>query len=444
MRGIRIDIGELLDGNFPIVGIDEIGVSVTGNLFGGQVSATLIGGILRVSDAGQVLDTFDRTTPVADRILYVAVEGGFTFQGIGASIRFAISELGPLGVQISGLGPGSPGALRRPDADRLHRGRRVLQDPAVDRRSAAAARAAVLRRGHHGRSRRVDGLDQDADRAPVAAAAGQPRDERLRGRVHRPDDDHRQRKLYSIYASQAVFNGIVTVKISTDGKFLIAGQLDFAADNISISAKLYADLSKVANGEVAILFLADVPDQVRVLTLYGRLKTGFRNPSGQEVLFVAPSDAPLVPRPGSPGRAPATSSGARRSTSAATSTSATRPAPASASTPRRSPTSATSSRSARPAARVVLDRTQAPVLIDPANNVWRYWTISRGNVTGVAITAIENSWVVSNLSTGENVGNGGTQALVLTGQVAIAATLTPPTSTWRSCPRPAATWWRAR
>ena len=104
-------------------------------------------------------------------------------------------------------------------------------------------------------------------------------------------------KLYSIYASQAVFNGIVTVKISTDGKFLIAGQLNFAADNISISAKLYADLSKVANGEVAILFLADVPDQVRVLTLYGRLKMGFRNPSGQEVLFVAPADAPLVPQP---------------------------------------------------------------------------------------------------------------------------------------------------
>ena len=36
------------------------------------------------------------------------------------------------------------------------------------------------------------------------------------------------------------------VKISTDGKFLIVGKLNFAADNISISGRLYADLSKVA------------------------------------------------------------------------------------------------------------------------------------------------------------------------------------------------------
>ncbi len=63
-----------------------------------------------------------------------------------------------------------------------------------------------------------------------------------------------------------MFNGIVTVKISTDGKLLIAGQLNFAADNLSLSAELYADLSKVSNGEVTMLFLADVPDQARVLT----------------------------------------------------------------------------------------------------------------------------------------------------------------------------------
>ena len=297
VRGIRIDIGELLDGKFPIVGIDEIGVSVSGNLFGGKVSATLIGGILRVSDAGQVLDTFDRTTPVADRILYVAVEGGFTFQGIGASIRFAISELGPLGVQITASVPitlepyagltltdftagveffktlpsiDDPLQLRGPQFSAVT----TTVDPAE---WMASIKTQI------GRQWRL--LQDNPAMNGFAAAFTAPMT--ITGSA----------KLYSIYASQAVFNGIVTVKISTDGKFLIAGQLNFAADNISISAKLYADLSKVANGEVAILFLADVPDQVRVLTLYGRLKTGFRNPSGQEVLFVAPADAPLVPQP---------------------------------------------------------------------------------------------------------------------------------------------------
>ncbi len=92
-------------------------------------------------------------------------------------------------------------------------------------------------------------------------------------------------KIFSIYTSQTVFNGQVIVKISTDGKILVIGKLNFAADNISISGRLYADLSKVATGNVTILFLADIPDQVRLLTLYGKLKMGFKNSSGQEVTF---------------------------------------------------------------------------------------------------------------------------------------------------------------
>ena len=80
------------------------------------------------------------------------------------------------------------------------------------------------------------------------------------------------------------------VKISTDGKFLIIGKLNFADDNISISGRLYADLSQVATGNVTVLFLADIPDQVRLLTLYGKLKMGFRNSSGEEVAFTSPTE----------------------------------------------------------------------------------------------------------------------------------------------------------
>ena len=38
--------------------------------------------------------------------------------------------------------------------------------------------------------------------------------------------------------------------ISTDGKFMIHGQLNFADNNLSISGRLYADLSRVAAGNV--------------------------------------------------------------------------------------------------------------------------------------------------------------------------------------------------
>ena len=58
----------------------------------------------------------------------------------------------------------------------------------------------------------------------------------------------------------------MTVKISTDGKILIIGKLNFAHDLISISGRLYADLSKISSGNATVLFLADIPDQVRLLT----------------------------------------------------------------------------------------------------------------------------------------------------------------------------------
>ena len=92
-------------------------------------------------------------------------------------------------------------------------------------------------------------------------------------------------KVFTIYASQQVFNGEVVIRFSTDGKFLIIGKLNFAADNLSISGKLYADLSKIASGEATVLFLADIPDQVQLLTIDGKLKMGFKDPEGKEVEF---------------------------------------------------------------------------------------------------------------------------------------------------------------
>jgi hypothetical protein len=44
-------------------------------------------------------------------------------------------------------------------------------------------------------------------------------------------------KLYSTYLSETTFNGIVGVKISTDGKFYCEGSLNFAADIINVKAK---------------------------------------------------------------------------------------------------------------------------------------------------------------------------------------------------------------
>ena len=114
IEGVVIDIGLLKQGKFPIIDIASIGVSVEGDLFGGQIKAALIGGILKLDANGQMIDTLDTTTPVQERVFFVGIEGGFSFSGVGGfTIRFAVSELGPLGVFISGSVPG--GILLEPN-----------------------------------------------------------------------------------------------------------------------------------------------------------------------------------------------------------------------------------------------------------------------------------------------------------------------------------------
>src|SRR3989442_8079007 len=85
--------------------------------------------------------------------------------------------------------------------------------------------------------------------------------------------------------------------ISTDGKLLVIGKLNFAGGNISITGRLYADLSRISQGAATVLFLADVPDQVQVLTMYGKLQMGFKNAKGEEVAFAVPDLLPTSPTP---------------------------------------------------------------------------------------------------------------------------------------------------
>jgi hypothetical protein len=95
-----------------------------------------------------------------------------------------------------------------------------------------------------------------------------------------------------------VFNGQITIKISTDGKILVIGQLNFAADNLSISSRLYADLSKIAAGEAKILLLTKVPDQINLLTIGGSLQFGFMDVLGNNVDFKMVQDQAALPTQG--------------------------------------------------------------------------------------------------------------------------------------------------
>ena len=289
IEGIKIDITKLTNGEFPIIDIASLGASVSGPLFGGELTGTLVGGILKLDADGNVLDSFAPEEDIAERIFFIGVEAGFEFPGVGGlTIRFAVSELGPLGVFINGSVPGGillepitglsmndfSGGVEfftsLPDYDDPFQ----LRDGTFDLPTEMTA---------------AEWLDQIQDQvaAQFASIQANPDQEGFLAAFTEVMTITGGAKLFSIYTSEHVFNGDVIFKFSTDGKFAIQGQLNFAADNLSVSAKLYADLSKVDEGDVTILFLADAPDQAPVTTMFGEFTMEFLdNP-------VDP-DAPLV------------------------------------------------------------------------------------------------------------------------------------------------------
>ena len=75
-------------------------------------------------------------------------------------------------------------------------------------------------------------------------------------------------RLFKFYLSQIVLNGQVGFKLSSDGKFYAEGKLNFLADMITLSVKMYGNISKIFLGSASVLLLAEAPTQLPVLTLY--------------------------------------------------------------------------------------------------------------------------------------------------------------------------------
>ncbi|MFZ0041730.1 MAG: hypothetical protein WAK93_10520, partial [Solirubrobacteraceae bacterium] len=294
VNGIQIQPSLLAEGQFPIIGIQSFGVTVTGEMFGGELNAGLVGGILQL-DNGYNIIAPGATTAVAHRILYLGIEGGFSIAGLaGFDIRLGLSQLGPLDVFIDAQVPG--GILLDPDTGltlnnfaggvQFYSTLPSIDDPLqlnnpafnLPTQLTAAQWLASLQQQVASQAKATNGQANffSAFTSPMIITGSA--------------------EIYSIYTSQALFNGVVTIMISTDGKFLISGTLNFANNNISIVGKLYADLSQVSTGKVTVLFLAEVPAQVQLLTLYGKLQMGFENSSGQPVTFdvAQPSSSPAA------------------------------------------------------------------------------------------------------------------------------------------------------
>jgi len=114
-----IDVGRLERGEFPITSIGGFGGSVSGTIFGLQVNASFILGIVNLNAAGQIVNSDGTVTdpstgnPVAGgsttvtaSVMYVGVSGGAQIPGVGGvEIYLGFSQLGPLTVYLSAQFP---------------------------------------------------------------------------------------------------------------------------------------------------------------------------------------------------------------------------------------------------------------------------------------------------------------------------------------------------
>ena len=114
-----IDIGALEAGKFPITDIGSFGGSVTGKLFGLDLSASFIIGVVKFNAAGGVINQDGSVinvdgsvtatggdTTVAGSTFYVGVNGGATIEGLGGvTIYLGFSKLGPLEFYINAQFP---------------------------------------------------------------------------------------------------------------------------------------------------------------------------------------------------------------------------------------------------------------------------------------------------------------------------------------------------
>ncbi|MBC8505088.1 MAG: tandem-95 repeat protein, partial [Chloroflexi bacterium] len=296
--GIKIDLGLLMDGKFPIVDIGGIAVSVSGDMFGGFVMGGLIGGILKVDVNGNMIGSSDSTTEVHDRVLFMGLQGGFEMPGIGGfSIKFALSELGPLGVFLSAtmpagiqlepytglaIGDFSGGVEFFKSLPSVTNPSELRKIPfGVDPNITADQWLAEVKQQVLNQYNAMGGGDNPlgflaAFVSPMIITGGG--------------------KIFSNYANKNTFNGEVQIQISTDGKFMAAGRLNFAAEMVSITGRIYADVSNVLAGRATVLFLGDIPEQFRFMVVEGKLQLGFEGPDGDPIEFVtvSPADNPYA------------------------------------------------------------------------------------------------------------------------------------------------------
>ncbi len=320
---IVIDVGKLIALEFPIVSIGVVSVSVTGDLFGGTISATLVAGVFRYDSEGYEVDSSNQrvglpdgtpTDPVGaiSSAFYGGIKGGFSMKGLsGFELSIGLSEFGPLSVYVTVSLP--TGILLEPNSGLTINNLRGGVDfnmtlpniPNPD--TGTAVDALQLRRDEFNSP---EGMTEVQWKASLRRAVGQQIVTIIAARSQGLPDPNfwnvfaypmiirAGADLYSQYTSDNVFKAKIDLALDTQGRILISGEAVFA-NSLSLGLRLYANLSPVIDGsvnkgaKVTILFLSDFPSGAGVtpiFSVYGRADFFFSRTDGTPVTATNKAD----------------------------------------------------------------------------------------------------------------------------------------------------------
>jgi hypothetical protein len=284
--GVVIDVGLLKSGKFPIVDLQGVGVSISGNAFGGQIEGALFLEVLKLDSAYNVIQSGDTTTAVEYRVFYGGLQAGFSFAGAaGFSIQLGLSQYGPLEVYMSAsipivLEPISGLSITnfRAGVD-FNTTLPAVTDPFALRGSAFQPASELTFAQWQAQLKQsvINQVKATGGGTDFWAAFTQPM--KIQGGA----------TLFSQYASQESFKADIDIIISTDGKFVINARMTFA-NSLKMTGILYADLTQVAAGAATILFLVDEPGGTPVITYFGGIEFLYTRSDGQPVTTNAPGD----------------------------------------------------------------------------------------------------------------------------------------------------------
>ena len=307
-KHVIIDVGKLASGEFPIVSIGALGVTVSGNLYGGTISGTLLAGIVRFDANGAVVDAngnlVSNGTPGVGpfrSVFYGGIDASFSLGNMsGFEIRIGLTQYGPLSIYMEGTLP--DGIILDPDSglaiNNFRGGVTFGQGiPPINLSTPISATDALqLRQSGFNPPAQLT-LDQWQTQLAAQVATLYKNGNNTDGWSNLGSSTitfQAGATLFDAYATENAFKVDADIFFDTSGKFLVIGSATFA-NSLTMNVKLYADLSPVFNGTegpnnpVNILFLMDYPalsgpaTVPPIMSIYGVLQFKTTTTGGFEI-----------------------------------------------------------------------------------------------------------------------------------------------------------------